>query len=317
MKKLLKILGIILGVIVLLIASTAAWVKFTDFPSYEVKNLEVKLPTDSLSLVNGAKIARTVCAYCHQSDNGKFDGKLFSDESEGFGEIWSANLTHHPNANIAKYSDGEIAYLLRTGIKRDGKMAGPFMLFPKLSDDDLAAVIAFLRSDAPELEASEAEHHTRYSFLAKALIKFGVFDPLEYDGEPIAAPAATDQIAFGRYLATRRYDCSGCHSASFETNNILEPEKSVGYFAGGNILKGHDGKYVASRNITQHPSQGIGKWTEEQFKNAVRSGIRPDGTALSTAMPRFALQDEAEIEAIYAYLKTVPVLETTIAKASH
>lgn len=317
MKKFLKILGLVLGVILLVILATAAWVNFTDLPTYQPQQLEVKLPTDSLSLANGAKIARTVCAYCHRSDNGTFDGKLFSDESEGFGEIWSANLTHHPNANIAKYSDGELAYLLRTGVKKDGKMAGPFMLFPKLSDEDLAAVIAFLRSDAPELHASEAVRHSRYSFLAKALIKFGVFDPLEYEGKPITAPAATDHVAFGRYLATSRYDCAGCHSANFETNNILEPEKSVGYFAGGNILKGHDGKYVASRNITPHPLQGIGKWTEEQFKHAVRSGVRPDGTALSTAMPRFVLQDEAEIEAIWAYLKTVPAMETTITKASN
>ncbi|MCF8247867.1 MAG: c-type cytochrome [Saprospiraceae bacterium] len=315
MKKLLKILGIVFGLLVLAIAATAAWVGLTDTPTYETKSLEIQLPTDSLSLVNGAKIARTVCAYCHQGESGKLDGKLFSPESEGFGEIWSGNLTNHPTAGLGKYKDGEIAYLLRTGIKRDGKLAGPFMFFPNLSDEDMADVIAFLRSDAPEVQPADDVRSSRYSFLAKALIKFGAFQPLDYEGKPLLAPPTTDQVAFGRYLATTRYDCAGCHSASFETNNIMEPEKSPGYLAGGNPIADHDFNHVPSRNITPHPEQGIGKWTKEQFVASVRSGIRPDGTALSTAMPRFVLQDEEEIDAIWAYLQTVSSMETTIATA--
>ena len=315
MKKFLKILAILFGVIVLAIAGTAAWVNFSDTPTYAVKELDIQLPTDSLSLASGAKIAKSVCAHCHQGESGKLDGKLFSPESEGFGEIWSGNLTHHQTAGLGRYRDGEIAYLLRTGIKRDGKLAGPFMFFPNLSDEDLAAVIAYLRSDAPEVAASEDVRTSRYSLLAKALIKFGAFKPLPYDAKPRLAPAATDQVAYGRYLATSRYDCAGCHSASFETNNIMEPEKSPGYCGGGNPIVDHDFNHVASRNITPHPEQGIGKWTYEQFKQAAVSGIRPDGTALSTAMPRFVLQDETEIKAIWAYLQTVPAMETAIAKA--
>ncbi|MBI5917162.1 MAG: cytochrome c [Bacteroidetes bacterium] len=315
MKKFLKILGIIVGIIVLAVAGIAAWINFSDMPSHPVQDLEVKLPIDSLSLARGAKIARTVCAYCHQGESGKYDGKLFSPESEGFGEIWSGNLTHHPTAGLGRYKDGEIAYLLRTGIKRNGKLAGPFMFFPNLSDEDMAAVIAYLRSDAPEVAASDDVRTTRYSFLAKALIKFGAFKPLPYDAKPRLAPPASDQVAYGRYLATAVYDCAGCHSASFETNNLMEPEKSPGFFGGGNPVADPEFKLIPSRNITPHPEQGIGKWTEEQFFKAVRSGIRPDGKALSVAMPRFALQDEVEINAIWAYLKTVPVLATTVAKA--
>ncbi len=305
----------LLGIIVLAIAGTAAWVNFTDTPTYEVKELDIQLPTDSLSLANGARIAKTVCAYCHQGESGKLDGKLFSPESEGFGEIWSGNLTQHPTAGLGRYKDGEIAYLLRTGIKRDGKLAGPFMFFPNLSDEDLAAVIAYLRSDVPEVEASAEVRTTRYSFLANALMKFGAFKPLTYDAKPRPTPAVTDRIAYGRYLATARYDCASCHAGSFETYNVVEPEKSPGYLAGGNLIADHDFKTTPSRNITPHPDQGIGKWTEEQFLAAVKSGIRPDGSALSTAMPRLALLADEEVSAIWAYLQTVPPLESTIAKA--
>jgi mono/diheme cytochrome c family protein len=317
LKKLLKILGILVGVIVLAIACTVAWVNFTDLPKFPVKTPDVQLPTDSLSIAHGAKIARTECSGCHAGESGKWDGKLFLPKSEGMGDIWSGNITHHPTAGLGRYKDSEIAYLMRTGIKKDGSIAGPFMYFPNLSDEDVAAVIAFLHSDAPELVASDAVRTTQYSLLAKALIKFGVFKPLAYDGKPKATPPASDPVAYGRYLATARYDCAGCHAASFEAHNILEPEKTPGYLAGGNPISDHATVVNVSRNITPHPEQGIGKWTFEQFRQAFVSGIRPDGTALGIAMPRFAMLDSTEVSAIWAYLQTVPALETNPASKPH
>ena len=315
MKKFLKIIALLFGSIALILTATAAWIQYSAPPSFESKNLDIQIPADSLSLATGSKIARTVCAYCHRGESGRFDGRLFSPESEGLGEIWSANLTKHPTAGLGRYTNSEIAYLLRTGIKRDGSLAGPFMIFPNLSDADLAAVIAFLRSDAPEVQPAESVPPTKFSFLAKALLKFGIFQPLPYDAKPRSMPPPTDQVAYGRYLATARYDCTGCHSASFRTNNLMEPEKSPGYLAGGNLIFDPEFHSFPSRNITPHKEHGIGNWSLEQFKMAVRSGISRDGKTLSLAMPRFVLQDEAEIEAIWAYLQTVPPIGLSSAKA--
>jgi len=312
MKRILKILGVLLGVIVLILAGVAAWVGLTDLPVYPVQNLSVNIALDSVSLARGKNIVENNCAHCHRGDDGKLSGRLFSPESEGFGEIWSGNITNHPTLGLGRYQDGEIAYLLRTGLKRDGKLAGPFMMYPNLSDEDLAAVIAYLRSDAPSVQATDVERVTKYSFLAKALIKFGVFKPLPYEGKPVPTPPKSDEIAYGRYLATVLYDCSSCHSSSFETYNVVEPEKSPGYFGGGNLIADHDFKTTPSRNITPHPEQGIGKWTPEQFQMAVRAGARPDGSVLTMSMPRFAMSDE-ELNAIWAYLRTVPALSTAVA----
>lgn len=185
-------------------------------------------------------------------------------------------------------------------------------MFPNLSDEDVAAVITYLRSDAPSVQASDAKHASKHSFLAKALYKLGVFKPMPYEGKPISTPPKNDQIAYGRYLAVAVYECYACHSASFETNNVLEPEKSPGYFAGGNPIADHDFNHTPSRNITPHPENGIGKWTLDQFQMAVRAGARPDGSILSTAMPRVVMSDE-EMSAIWAYLRTVPALQATVA----
>ena len=76
-------------------------------------------------------------------------------------------------------------------------------------------------------------------------------------------------------------------------------------------------KKVKSRNITHHPEYGIGKWNIDQFKNAIRDGVRPDGTALNAVMPKLAILTDHEIESIWAYLQTVPPLETKTDEMDH
>ena len=62
-----------------------------------------------------------------------------------------------------------------------------------------------------------------------------------------------------------------------------------------------------SQNITFQET-GIGKWTRDDFAKALRQGVRPDGTPLKAPMPIAYTKNlkEAEIDALYLYLKTVP-----------
>ncbi|MCB0572597.1 MAG: c-type cytochrome [Phaeodactylibacter sp.] len=312
MKKTLKIAGIGFGILLSIVLIAAAWVQFTPMPVYDVVPPVVQLPTDSASLAKGKKVVELLCAHCHLGDDGKMSGRLFSPASDPFGEIWSANITQHPTKGIGRYTDGELAYLMRTGINRDGRIVGYMMCHPNMSDEDLASIVAYLRSGADIMQPSEAVHPAPAylsSFMVKALIKFGVFKPLPYDGKPISAPPATEQVAYGRYLATEFYECYTCHSANFETNNLLEPEKSPGYFAGGNPVPDEAFNTCISPNITPSKEHGIGNWTEDQFLVAVKSGTRPDGTLLQHQMPRFATLDDTEVRAIWAYLRTVPPVE--------
>ena len=314
MKKVLKIVGFILGGILVLILAVAAWIQFSSAPTYKVVPPVVELPVDSLSLAQGAKIVTTVCAFCHLGEDGKMSGRMFSPHSEPmFGELWTANITQHPSKGIGRYSDGELAYLLRTGINREGRLSGITMLFPGLSDEDVASVIAYLRSDAGIMQPSEAAHpFPEYpnKFLFKALLKLGAIKPLPYDGQPISSPAPSDQVAYGKYLSTRVYQCFGCHSGSFETNDDMNPENSSNYFGGGNPIPDEDFAVTTSRNITPSEAYGIGNWTPEQFHAAVKMGVRPDGSMLKVQMPRFPVLDDQEIDAIWAYLQTVPVIDT-------
>jgi hypothetical protein len=75
---------------------------------------------------------------------------------------------------------------------------------------------------------------------------------------------------------------------------------------------------VLSRNITSDPEQGIGKWSDEQVKRALVEGVRPDGTKLSHTMPYvwYANLMPADLDAIVAFLRTLPPIETPASGAN-
>lgn len=313
MKKVLKIAGLMVGFIALVLAGLATWISTTALPAYEVTPIKVGISQDSHVLAQGQKIVENLCAYCHRAEDGTLSGKRFSPEDSEFGVLYSGNLTHHPELGIGKYSDEELAFLIRTGIKRDGGYI-PMMGMALLSDEDLAATVSYLRSDQPSLESREIALNSgnKYSFLAKALLKFGLIKPVPYAGDPIFAPSKSDKPAYGKYLATALYDCYGCHSASFETRDALNPENSPGYFAGGQLIEFYGQTPVTAANLTPHPENGLGRWTFEQFKLAVKSGVRPGGEVLSTAMPRIPLLGDEEVEAIWSYLLTIPASQNKV-----
>jgi len=70
-----------------------------------------------------------MCAGCHKHGQEQFAGSLFPDVEAAatFGNIYSSNITQHPEFGIGKYTDGELYRLFRTGIKKDGTLALPMM----------------------------------------------------------------------------------------------------------------------------------------------------------------------------------------------
>ncbi|HYG15980.1 MAG TPA: cytochrome c, partial [Bacteroidia bacterium] len=241
-------------------------------------------------------------------------GALVKDIPELFGEIYSMNITNDPEVGIGKWTDGEIAYFLRTGLRKDGSYAPTYMpKFPLVSDEDLKSIIAWLRSGEPAVQASKEEpQKSKPSLFTKFLCNvLPAGKPFPYPKEPIAIPDSNNAVAYGKYLATNLYACFACHSKSFPTNNELEPEKSEGFFGGGNVMKDLNGNEVKTRNITPDAATGIGSWTEEQFVTALRTGKTPNGQVKYPMMP-YTLLTDLEAKAIYAYLKTVPAINNKV-----
>jgi cytochrome c551/c552 len=142
------------------------------------------------------------------------------------------------------------------------------------------------------------------SLLSK-ILAHTVFRPLPMPTAPIMAPEKKDKAAYGKYLVAE-LECYSCHSADFKTMNVAEPEKSEGYLGGNNEMRDMAGKTVYTSNITFDDETGIGKWSELQFKRAMRDGIRPDNTLVRYPMGPMRDLDDDDIGALYAYLATVP-----------
>ncbi len=312
MKKFLKISGIILGSFILILLFAATYFNFAPKKVYEVNAPDLKVSVDSAAVADGKRTAQMVCFQCHMN-NGKLTGGIMESEDSPFGLIHTPNITQDEAFGIGGYTDGELAFLLRTGIKRNGHYAPPWMpKFPHLSDEELNNIIAYLRSEEPEVQPSNESHPAdKPSFLTKVLRRVA-FGPLPYDGKPIYAPSVNDKVAYGKYIATAKLDCFGCHSIDFKTQNILEPEKTPGYFGGGNKFILEDDELVVSANLTPDKETGIGDWTEEQFIQAVKYGRRPDGTQLRLPMPPFARLSDEEASAIWAYLQTIPAISNDV-----
>lgn len=97
-------------------------------------------------------------------------------------------------------------------------------------------------------------------------------------------------IAQGEYVA-RAGDCVACHTATGGKD-----------FAGGLAIESPFGD-IYSTNISPSKTHGIGNYTYEQFDNAVRHGIRGDGSFLYPAMPYpdYARLKDEDVKALYAY----------------
>ncbi len=109
---------------------------------------------------------------------------------------------------------------------------------------------------------------------------------------PVLAQQSDSQslIAKGQYLAVAG-DCGACHTNS-----------GGKAFAGGLAINTPIGK-IFSTNITPSKTAGIGNYTLEDFDNAVRKGIRKDGSNLYPAMPytSYSKISDEDMKALYAY----------------
>ena len=64
-------------------------------------------------------------------------------------------------------------------------------------------------------------------------------------------------------------------------------------------------------NLTPHADGHLGKWTEADFLNLLRTGKRPDGSEVSPVMPRaFGQLNEVEQKSIWLFLKSLPPVPT-------
>ena len=123
--------------------------------------------------------------------------------------------------------------------------------------------------------------------------------------KPFSESDMSDKVKKGFYLATIGH-CFECHTPMGPKGREFETR----YGAGGFDFPGPWGKST-SRNITSSKEKGIGAWTDDEIKRAITKGVRKDGTPLKPPMGFgfYANMTDADLDAVVAYLRTVPPKE--------
>src|SRR5690606_10509461 len=159
----------------------------------------------------------------------------------------------------------------------------------------------YLRSgDEPVRGSDTVAGDTKLSLLGKIGMSI-VGKPLPYQAR-VSRPEESDQVAMGRYLVDN-IGCFHCHSKSMQKLDYMHPENSKGYMAGGMKFK-IKGEKVYASNITPDVENCIGKYTQDEFREAVREGRTPNNKVLQAPMPKFKHLTNEQLDAMYAYIQT-------------
>ena len=261
--------------------------------------------TDSNVIMRGKHLVfgAAHCADCHSRANADSLIKLGQDVplTGGFvfdlpvGKIYSRNITPDKETGIGNYTDAEVARVLRYGVHPDGKVVFDFMPFHNMTDEDLTAVISYLRSQKP---VKNKVPDNELNVLGKAVKAFMV-KPVGPDGEVEPRIVKDNSAEYGKYLTNSVANCKGCH-----TQRTLSGEFTGEPFAGGNEIDG-----FITPNITPDSSSRIFGWSEKNFVDRFRMGRLVPKSPMP--WPSFGRMNDEELKAIYAYLKTLKPVRTT------
>lgn len=277
---------------------------------FDTTKSDYKAVTTPQNFEHGKALAFTICAGCHYNRGlHKFAGNPMHDVPGIAGKVFSANLTQSKTNGIApKYTDAEIRYLLKTGIGKDGRFLS-YMLRPNMADDDINDIIVFFRSNDPAVSAADTTVGlTHYNIIGKTYLGLKA-NPATFRAN-VKRPPESDPIALGRYLVDN-VGCYHCHSKSLKSLNSVNPEQTKGYLAGGATLKGEGGMEIQASNITPDKYTGIGSYTKEDFRKAVKESLAPH-RKLKPPMEKFEYLTDKEVDAIYTYIMTVPAKEHAV-----
>ena len=297
-RKILKWIGIVLGsligllmlaFVVLYVIGTVKWNRLHG--TYEVPVETISIPTDQASIARGEHIATIrMCRSCHTE---ALSGQ--SDSVPGLITLSIPNLTAGAGGVGDTNTTEDWVRAIRHGVGHDGRglVLMPSGVFYYLSDEDLGALIAYLKSlPAVDNELPKSD----LGPLGRVMLTLGQLPPeivpnvisIDHEAPRPAAPEPGVTVEYGKYLATT---CALCHGSNLNGQMISE---------GGP-------EYLAP-NLT--PGGEMHAWSEEDFLRTLRTGVTPGGHQLKDVMPwkYFGQMTDDELKAVWMYLQSLPAL---------
>jgi mono/diheme cytochrome c family protein len=322
MKRLL--LGL-LGLVVVIVAAGFAYLEFSLPRHRAAPDITVELMPERIERGRYLAVEVLQCVDCHsERDWTRYGGPPIEPLGAGRkcidratqtagvnvgqeffpGIICIRNITPHRETGIGDWTDGELIRAIREGVDRDGGWLFPIMpyfIYRNLSDRDVEAVVAYMRSREP---VASVRPQKKVDFPLNYIFRLW---PQPLDG-PVAAPEPTDRIAYGEYLAIVAR-CRFCHSP--RDARSLENFPGREYSGGMPFLLGP--RVMYPMNLTPHPD-GLGKWTKQDFIDIFRlygqaREVRPEQNTLMN-WSAFARMTDADLGALYDFFMSLEPVPT-------
>jgi mono/diheme cytochrome c family protein len=313
-------LSTVLGLATLASAGITATIGWTPFFGPDARPLtDRRFDPTPARLERGEYLVRhvAVCLVCHSELETSAEGLPIAPGATGAGKSLAAenipwlvapNITPDRETGAGTWTDDAIARAVREGIGHDGRTLFPMMPYLNyrdMSDEDLAAVVTYIRS-LPAVKRQQPK--TEVPFPVSRLIN-AVPRRLE---APVPAPDVSTPEKRGKYLTTLA-SCGDCHTPRDDRGQYI----AALAFAGGNLVEYQPtwGPRAAA-NITPGVN-GIPYYNEELFLEVMRTG-RVRERKISDVMPwgHYKGMTDEDLKAIFAYLKTVAPVDHHVDNAA-
>jgi cytochrome c553 len=265
---------------------------------YDNPAATIQVAGTQAQIARGEQLAHA-CMSCHSPGNElPLSGSNFAVKFEmpPLGILYAPNLT--PSGDIRDWSDGEVIRAIREGVHKNGRslLIMPSSNFRNMSDEDVQAVVAYLRSQPA---TGGPTPNNQFSMLGAIFMNLSDFRTAQQSAGRVTAPQ-TGTAEYGKYMVDV-LGCRSCHGTQLQgkvDNGMPGPP------AGPNLAK-----------LIPH-------WTEEQFMTFFNTGTMPGGEKVPMitlvdgfsepkmpwSMVRAATTDE-ELKAMYTYLHGLPLVE--------
>ena len=287
-RKIVKITARVLGALVVALLLGYFYLSYTlDVrieKAYAIEPREISVAPDAALLAQGKHLYTIKgCADCHGPD---LSGKVMLDDP-AVGFIAGSNITYGEGGLPADYSPKDWLRALRHGLDQEGK---PLLIMPsqeiyKMSDKDISALVAFCMSQPSVNKEVPPVKLGPMGTVLSALGQIPLISAESID-HSYTAPAEVEALpnaAYGKYLAV---SCSGCHNHN---------------------LKGGEAKVPGMKPYPDITASGnVGRWTEKQFIQTLRTGKTPEGKQMKNEEMPWQMTKaytDTELKALYAFLK--------------
>lgn len=302
----LKRLSLIFAGLVCIAVVATLWLMRTPTSAFD-HDMTTPSSASADLIQKGEYVARlSDCVACHSTpDSAPFSGGLAM--ATPVGKIYTTNITPDKETGIGRYTLADFDRAIRHGVARDGHRLYPAMPFPsyqKLSDEDVAALYAFMMQDVKPVSRQNIPSEIPWplnmrwplAFWSAAFSRGGPYQPQE------SQDAVWNR---GAYLVEGPGHCGSCHTPRGLAFNEKALDASSPDYLAGALL---DGWYAPS--LRNDANTGISRWSEQDVVTFLKQGRNQHAVVFGSMADAFnnstQFMNDDDLRAIAHYLKALP-----------